>query len=78
MVTINRISNDPYQWVIQSADVSKIANEAKSVPLEWIHPDGNDVTDEMIDYLRPLIIGEISLQYKDGLPVYLPVDHLLH
>ena len=78
MVTINRISNDPYQWVIQSADVSKIANEAKSVPSEWIHPDGNDVTDEMIDYLRPLIIGEISLQYKDGLPVYLPVDHLLH
>ena len=78
MVTINRISNDPYQWVIQSADVSKIANEAKSVPSEWIHPDGNDVTDEMIDYLRPLIIGEISLQYKDGLPVYLPGDHLLH
>ena len=71
MAAIERISNDPYQWVIKSA-------EAKSVPVEWINEAGNDVTDEMIDYLRPLIIGEVSLQYKDGLPVYLPVDHLLH
>lgn len=64
--------------MIKSADVADIANEAKSVPVEWINEAGNDVTDEMIDYLRPLIIGEVSLQYKDGLPVYLPVDHLLH
>ena len=78
MAAIERISNDPYQWVIKSADVADIANEAKSVPVEWINETGNDVTDEMIDYLRPLIIGEVSLQYKDGLPVYLPVDHLLH
>ena len=78
MAAIERISNDPYQWVIKSADVADIANEAKSVPVEWINEAGNDVTDEMIDYLRPLIIGEVSLQYKDGLPVYLPVDHLLH
>ena len=78
MAAIERISNDPYQWVIKSADVADIANEAKSVPVEWINETGNDVTNEMIDYLRPLIIGEVSLQYKDGLPVYLPVDHLLH
>lgn len=78
MAAIERISNDPYQWVIKSADVADIANEAKSVPVEWINEAGNDVTDEMIDYLRPLIIGEVSLQYKDGLPVYLPVNHLLH
>lgn len=77
MASINRISNDPYQWIINAADISDIANKAKPVPLEWISSEGNDVTADMEAYLRPLIIGEVSLQYKDGLPVYLPVGHLL-
>jgi 6-phosphofructokinase 1 len=77
MASIKRISNDPYQWIIEAAEISNIANKAKTVPAEWITPEGNDVTPDMEAYLRPLIIGEVSLQYKDGLPVYLPVSHLL-
>ena len=77
MSTIKRVSNDPYQWIIEPENVSLIANQAKTIPLEWIAPEKNDVTPEMEAYLRPLIIGEVSLQYKDGLPMYLPVNHLL-
>ena len=77
MSTIKRVSNDPYQWIIAPENVSLIANQAKTIPLEWITPEKNDVTPEMEAYLRPLIIGEVSLQYKDGLPMYLPVNHLL-
>lgn len=77
MSTIKRFSNDPYQWIIEPENVSLIANQAKTIPLEWITPEKNDVTPEMEAYLRPLIIGEVSLQYKDGLPMYLPVNHLL-
>ena len=77
MSTIKRVSNDPYQWIIEPENVSLIANQAKTIPLEWITPEKNDVTPEMEAYLRPLIIGEVSLQYKDGLPMYLPVHHLL-
>lgn len=77
MPTIKRVSNDPYQWIIEPENVSLIANQAKTIPLEWITPEKNDVTPEMEAYLRPLIIGEVSLQYKDGLPMYLPVNHLL-
>lgn len=77
MSTIKRVSNDPYQWIIEPENVSLIANQAKTIPLEWITPEKNDVTPEMAAYLRPLIIGEVSLQYKDGLPMYLPVNHLL-
>lgn len=76
MSTIKRVSNDPYQWIIEPENVSLIANQAKTIPLEWITPEKNDVTPEMEAYLRPLIIGEVSLQYKDGLPMYLPVNHL--
>lgn len=77
MASIKRISNDPYQWCIEPTDVNAVANKAKSVPLEWITKEKNDVTPEMEAYLRPLIIGEVSLQYKNGLPMYLPVEHLL-
>ncbi|MFR0969079.1 MAG: 6-phosphofructokinase [Coprococcus sp.] len=77
MSTIKRVSNDPYQWIIEPENVSLIANQAKTIPLECITPEKNDVTPEMEAYLRPLIIGEVSLQYKDGLPMYLPVNHLL-
>ena len=77
MSTIKRVSNDPYHWIIEPENVSLIANQAKTIPLEWITPEKNDVTPEMEAYLRPLIIGEVSLQYKDGLPMYLPVNHLL-
>ena len=77
MSTIKRVSNDPYQWIIEPENVSLIANQAKTIPLEWITPEKNDVTPEMEAYLRPLIIGEVSLQYKDGLPMSLPVNHLL-
>lgn len=77
MSTIKRVSNDPYQWIIEPENVSLIANQAKTIPLEWITPEKNDVTPEMEAYLRPLIIGEVSLQYKEGLPMYLPVNHLL-
>jgi hypothetical protein len=30
----------------------------------------------LVDYMKPLIVGEPKLQYENGLPVYLPVTHL--
>ena len=47
MSTIKRVSNDPYQWIIEPENVSLIANQAKTIPLEWITPEKNDVTPEM-------------------------------
>lgn len=77
MVTISRTSDTPYTVSYCSAPVSAIANGVKAVPAEFISPSGNDVTPDMISYLRPLIHGEPDLTFKDGLPVYLPVAHLI-
>lgn len=77
MLTLKRIGNDPYTVAYESAPVCEIANEAKEVPLSFINERGNNLTDEMIAYLRPLIQGEMPIAYKNGLPSYLPVDHLL-
>ena len=76
MVTMNRVSDDPYTIEYRYAEIKNIANEARSVPTEWINAAGNDVTQELIDYLTPLIQGESNVTYENGLPVYMDVSHL--
>lgn len=76
MVIMKRTENAPYTIAYDYAEIAGIANEAKSVPVEWINERGNDVTDELVDYLKPLIMGEVSLYYENGVPVYMDVPHL--
>lgn len=76
MVCIERVSNAPYTVAYTHANIKNIANEAKSIPREWINVAGNDVTKELIDYIYPLIQGEYTVEYKKGLPVYAEVPHL--
>ncbi len=76
MMVIKRISNLPYITETDTADISTIANKVKSIPTEWINEAGNNVTADLINYIKPLIIGETDVKYMNGLPVYLPVTHL--
>lgn len=77
MTTLVRTSDKPYTCNISHASVSDIANKAKDVPADWISEFGNDVTDNMIAYLTPLVIGENPNTYVDGIAAYLPVPHLV-
>ena len=70
MVVVKRTSNQPYTVEYNYATIHDIANEAKEVPIEWINGSHNWVTDEMVEYLRPLVLGEPKLEYENGLPVY--------
>ena len=76
MVCLKRISNNPYQVEYTYSAIKDIANEAKSVPRDWINDAGNDVKPELIEYLKPLIQGETAVAYKNGLPDYMDVSHL--
>jgi 6-phosphofructokinase 1 len=71
MATLTRVGNQPYQVQYGYADVAEVANEERKIPLEWICGNGTDVTQEMIDYLRPLVLGEVGPSYKDGMPDYI-------
>ena len=71
MVIIERVSDTPYRSATALRDVDKIANDEKLVPKNWIKEDGTHVTDEFINYARPLIQGEVSQIYVDGLPRHL-------
>ena len=77
MTTLTRVSETPYKVDISYTPVSNVANKAKSVPREWINPEGNNVTEDMINYIKPLVIGEVVQSYENGISAYLPVKHLV-
>jgi len=72
MVVMERTSDKPYKIEYKVFDdIHKIANVEKKIPLEWIDVDNNYVKDELVEYIKPLIIGEVEQIYKDGLPQHL-------
>ena len=71
VITLKRVSEDPYMCITEPADVHFIANVEKKVPDEWITPDGTYVEDALIHYIRPLIQAEIAPLWVDGLPRHL-------
>ena len=75
MIYMDLVSNDPYKIRYKVFDdIHKIANIEKTIPLEWIDVDHNNVKQELIDYLRPLIQGEVKQIYKDGLPQHITLN----
>lgn len=68
MMYFRRISDMPYEVVIDMTDATECANLEKKFPKKWITPSKNNVTDDAIGYFLPLIQGDIKLIEKNGLP----------
>ena len=49
-------------------------NHAKLVPREWVNKEGNYVTKDFIDYVKPLIQGDYQPIMVNGLPRHLVLD----
>ena len=70
MPAIKRISQNPYRWKIEAADLAGVANVEKFMPRDFISEDGFGITEKCRRYLRPLMTGEAYPSYRDGLPAY--------
>jgi len=70
MIGIRRLSNSPYTAEPFALETSKVANNIKYFPLEWINKEGNNVTQEAYEYTLPLIMGEPKFSIENGLPKY--------
>ncbi len=71
-----RISNNPYSVDYISTNVQDVANLEQKIPTEWINEAGNNITQELYDYLFPLIQGEVHINYRNGIPAYYSCKHL--
>ncbi len=73
MAAFERVSNSPYKCECVEADLDKVANAVRSVPLEFITSEKNNVTDECLEWILPLIQGEVETEYSNGLPVHMVI-----
>jgi 6-phosphofructokinase 1 len=70
MITIRREKGRVYRQRTSTAKLSLVANMEKRVPRRWINRKGNFVTREFIEYVSPLIQGEVDISVQAGLPYY--------
>ncbi len=74
VAAIQRVSTEPYKAEYTCIPVEQVANRVKYVPREWITPAGNDVTDDVLAYIRPLVQGEPTVLTENGLPRHFVID----
>lgn len=70
MITFSRKSDSPYEIECATVDVNQVCNQEKKFPAEWISGKGNDIADEFLAYVLPLIQGETDQKMENGLPIY--------
>jgi 6-phosphofructokinase 1 len=58
MVTIKRVSNNPYSIDFGKAPLEEVAVSAKPMPLNYFNSEGNHVSPLFIEYMKPLA-GEL-------------------
>ncbi len=75
MPAIVRVSDAPYAWKIDVAQLQDVANREKMMPRHFISDDGFGITDACRKYLQPLIEGEDYPPYVNGLPAYVSLKN---
>ena len=54
MVSVQRISDDPYQIQYDQVPLNDVAVKAKPMPREYFNEEGNFVSDRFMEYMKPL------------------------
>ncbi len=71
MVSLVRTEGDEYNVELTSVSIREVANNVRAVPDSYINEQGNNVTEECIKYITPLILGEKNINYENGMPVHI-------
>ncbi len=70
MVGMARGKGAEYTCETQLIDLDDVANKEKKIPAKWINEEGNFIKQPLMDYMRPLIKGEVKIRMENGLPRY--------
>lgn len=73
MVTLIRVSQEPYRCVTGLAPLVTIANAERRMPEHFLNQEGNFVTEAFLAYARPLLGGPLPRYVRlRGVPVTAP------
>ncbi len=71
MVVMLREENKEYKINYSLYDIHDIANIEKKIPSNMIDSENKQLTEDYIKYAKPLIMGELTPIYTNGLPTHL-------
>lgn len=64
------VRDSEYEVSYVPVDVSEISNREKSFPVSWT-VNGNDISEEFLKYILPLISGSVEIPQENGMMKYL-------
>ena len=67
MITIERISNNPYKTISGKTKLSNVAINTKEMPADYLNKKGNFVTEKFLNYAAPLF---------SDIPEYIQLDKI--
>ncbi len=70
LVTLVRGDGDNYTCETGLSALSDIVGNLKKLPKEWVNEDGVSLNFQFFRYATPLIQGEVTVPYDNGLPSY--------
>jgi ATP-dependent phosphofructokinase / diphosphate-dependent phosphofructokinase len=70
LVTLLRGDGDAYTCETGLTNLADVVSNPKRLPKEWINEDGVSLNFQFFRYATPLIQGEITVPYDNGLPAY--------
>ncbi len=69
MIALRRRTDvEEYDVEYFTLEADSVANFVRNFPMEWLLDDYRGITQEAIDYMKPLIQGSPQILMKDGLP----------
>lgn len=77
MIAFVRGEGPEYSCTTATVDLIEVANIEKRIPREWINIAGNGLLQPFIDYVEPLIQGEVNIRLEDGLPRFATLKRIL-
>ncbi len=70
LVTLVRGDGELYTCETGLSNLSDVVGNVKRLPKEWINEDGISLNFQFFRYATPLIQGEVTVPYDNGLPAY--------
>ena len=67
-IGFERAPGAEYKCLTKLIKLDDVANTERKVPREWINEEGNFVTEDLVNYVMPLIQGDSRPPMEDGLP----------
>ncbi len=70
MVTLVRGDGDHYTCETGLTSLAELGGNVKKLPREWINEDGVSLNFQFFRYATPLIQGEVTVPFDNGLPAF--------